>query len=98
MLAELNAEELREWEAYAILEPFGASWKQTALLAMLLANAYRDTEQKPEPFEMSDFLPPEPDVPVVRDEAEVEPEEEPHWKKMKRIFQVLHAAQKENQA
>lgn len=89
---------MREWEAYAILEPFGASWKQTALLAMILANAHRDSEAKPEPFEMSDFLPPEPDVPVVRGTDEEEPAEEPHWMKMKRLLQTLHAAQKENQS
>lgn len=97
MLAELSAAELREWEAYAILEPFGAPWKQTALLAMLIAEANRDPEKKPDPFEMADFLPGEPNVRVIEGEAEAEPEaDEPHWMTMKRLLQTLAEAQKEN--
>ncbi len=97
ILAELSVEQLREWEAYAILEPFGAPWKQTALLAMLLANANRDPDAKPEPYEMSDFLPAESNVLVVDGESEPE-EEEPHWMKMKRVLQVLADAKKENRS
>ena len=95
MLAELSASQLREWEAYSILEPFGAQWIQTALLAMLIANTNRDTEKKPEPYEMADFLPREPDVPVTDGEND-EHDDEPHWMKMKRQLQILADARKEN--
>lgn len=83
-----------------MLEPFGASWHQTALLAAMIANANRDPDVKPEPFTAEDFLPPrETGIAVTRDETpapESEPDE-PHWMQMKRLFQSLADAHKENQ-
>lgn len=104
VLAELSAEELAEWQAYDYLEPFGEQWQQTALLASLIANANRDVEQHPEPFQASEFLPPRCSWEAVLETLDAEnvpgleaglPETaEPDWMSWKRKMQILAEATK----
>lgn len=95
VLRELTAAELREWQAYYALEPFGDEWPRTALLACLIANANRDTEVRPEPFEVADFMPNAqellPGSFVAEDEADMPEivEDEPPWMGWKRLFQEM---------
>ena len=35
---DLSVEELTEWEAFYLLEPFGEEWRQTALVAAMIAS------------------------------------------------------------
>lgn len=105
VLAELSAEEIAEWQAYARLEPFGNEWIQTALLASLTANANRDTEAHPDPFELEQFLPEvADDVPVEMilqedgENADPTPDDaaEPPWMAWKRLFTMMAAASDTN--
>ncbi len=99
VLAELSAAQIREWEAFAELEPFGMTWHQTALLAQQFANANRDTDAHPEPFTIEDFLPVEPQDEAVSVETDLstdsiadsrmETDDEPPWKRWKAAFQIM---------
>ncbi len=55
---QLSARELREWEAYAKLEPFGP-WRDnlhSATIAHIVANANRDPKRRPRPYTIQDFF------------------------------------------
>jgi hypothetical protein len=57
-LARISSQELNEWEALYLLEPFGfdlQNHRHGSLMA-LLANTNRDPEVKPNPYESSDFM------------------------------------------
>lgn len=51
--------EFVEWYAFYASEPFGMMRAEitTARHMALLANIYRDPEKRPQPFELTDFLP-----------------------------------------
>jgi hypothetical protein len=86
LLAELSAAQLREWEAFDLLEPFGNEWRQTALLAMLTAETNRDAEKKPEPFTVEDFLPSAPEEDEPEEDEPVE-----QWQVWKQMFALMAA-------
>lgn len=94
VLRELSAADLREWEAYYQLEPFGEAWKQTALIACILANANRDPEKR-EPFEVDEFMPLPPDIKLQIDDDDPETADEeivmdePDWVSWKKRFAVM---------
>lgn len=48
---------LREWQEYAILEPFGEERAdlRAAIVATVIANVFRGKKQRP--FKLSDFMP-----------------------------------------
>ncbi len=48
----LDSERFAYWKAVHLNEPWGDEWQQTALLAMLLNNAWFERKQK-----VSDFMP-----------------------------------------
>lgn len=55
----MSSAEFSEWMAYAQIEPFGEERAdlRMAILATIIANANRDPKLRPEPFEVSDFMP-----------------------------------------
>ena len=101
----MTAAELREWEAFEVLEPFGQDWMRSAMLATLLANGNRDPEKQSEPYSLMDFMPgredlaaeDDPDREEIGEEMDLEPEREPEqgWKNWKAIFTNLAEATKE---
>jgi len=57
MLASISSRSLSEWIAYAKLEPFGDEWRQTGLIASVIAETHRDADQRSQPFTPEDFMP-----------------------------------------
>jgi hypothetical protein len=57
MLDRMSARELDEWMAYAAIEPFGDEWRQTGMVAAVVANGNRDARKQPQPFAPEDFIP-----------------------------------------
>lgn len=55
----MSSHEFAEWIAYNRLEPFGHERHDLghAIVASTIANVNRDSKQKADPFEPSDFLP-----------------------------------------
>ena len=107
LLNEMTAAEIREWEAFEALEPFGQAWDRTALIAALIANANRDPEKRSEPFEQADFMPRrmelEPDEAEALEElnemddvkeAAHESMSNENWKDWKMVFKSLAEASK----
>ena len=72
MLASISGQQFTEWIAYAKLEPFGEERAdlRMAILATLIANAIRDPDKQPTPFEVSDFMPQfEKQEPISKEDA-----------------------------
>lgn len=65
LLDSLSSRELTEWQAYALLEPFGEERAdhRMATNTMVLANANRDAKKHPRPYTIEDFM-------LFRDEIE----------------------------
>lgn len=73
MLERMSARELDEWAKYAAIEPFGEDRAdlRMGILASVIANASRDPDKRPKPFEPKDFMPDfEPAPPPVDPEKE----------------------------
>lgn len=59
LLSEISSQELTEWRAYSLLEPFGeplADQRHGIALAAL-ANLHRDPARRREPYQPEDFIP-----------------------------------------
>lgn len=58
MLAEMTAEEILEWEQFNQLCPIDGDREdyRTASINATLANINRDSEKRPEPFGLKDFV------------------------------------------
>jgi hypothetical protein len=84
LLAEIPAWKLAEWMAYAELEPFGEGRAdlRAGMLASVMANANRDSEEQPEPFQPGDFF-------ENLNEGEEPEADEPDWMRIKRAMQML---------
>lgn len=71
LLARITTAELMEWMAYDRIEPIGAGRLNLALanLAAMTANINRDMDKRPEPFDVSDFVPfyVRPPLPEIHD-------------------------------
>ena len=67
---QMPMSEYMSWQQYYLIEPWGLRPQDAmhAHLAVILANANRNTEVRPDPYELKDFLLYAP---------EVEPKEEP---------------------
>ena len=83
MLASISNIQFEEWIAYFEIEPFGDAWLRTAMLASLIANANRNTDEKPEPFTAQDFMP------VQMEEPETEEDPDMSWKRNKEILSMM---------
>jgi hypothetical protein len=59
LLAGLTSRQLKEWEMYYSVEPFGEiqQYYQTAQICCILANVNRDSKKQPQPFKVEDFMP-----------------------------------------
>lgn len=59
LLWRMSGAEIREWELYEQVEPFGERRAdvRAALVASVIANANRDAKKKPSPFTIDDFMP-----------------------------------------
>jgi hypothetical protein len=55
----ISSAEFTEWQAFALLEPFGSHVEDLRALTgpALLANVHRDAKARPEPFAPLDFAP-----------------------------------------
>lgn len=53
----LSARQLKEWELYYVVEPFGETHYQTARICTTLAEINRNEKIKSTPFEIEDFMP-----------------------------------------
>jgi hypothetical protein len=58
LLARITSEQLSEWMAFYMLEPFGEERAdlRMATLASLLANVNRDPKVRKEPYTAADFM------------------------------------------
>lgn len=58
MLRRININQLREWRAYAALEPFGPRRDdaRAAQTSWMLAELHRDKKKRRRPFELDDFV------------------------------------------
>ena len=88
VLQELSANEISEWQAYYMLEPWGDDWRRSATIAAVLAEINRNAEERDEPFTVQDFMP---------GFAETDDEEEPeqkqdNWMAWKAIFEGMKEA------
>lgn len=77
---------IAEWSQYYQLEPFGEERAdlRAALVACLVANANRDLEKHPEPFEITDFL-------LKFDDEPEEPKKQT-WQEQLAIVEMLNIA------
>lgn len=59
LLSRMSGSEIREWELYEQIEPFGERRAdvRAAMIASVIANANRDPKRKPSPFTIDDFMP-----------------------------------------
>lgn len=59
LLAEISSQELAEWRAYALLEPFGEQLadQRHGIALAALANLHRDPQRRREPYRPEDFIP-----------------------------------------
>lgn len=58
MLRRMSIRQFREWQAYAVIEPFGeirADYRAASISATI-ANVNRDAKKHARPFQISDFL------------------------------------------
>jgi hypothetical protein len=84
-LRHISSRELAEWQAYALVEPFGeerADWRSAVEMA-LLANVHRDSKRQRRPFGAQDFL-------LHFEQPAVDPEVEMH--KQLHIVELLNMA------
>ncbi len=59
-MGELTARQLAEWDAFEVLEGgigHRATYRASAVLASLYAEAHRDTKKRAQPFRERDFWP-----------------------------------------
>jgi hypothetical protein len=82
MLKGMSSCQFQEWIAYYELEPFGDEWLRSALIASLIAETNRNTEERSEPFSPQDFLP-------AQREPEVEEDPDESWKRNKEILSMM---------
>lgn len=56
---EIDSREFAEWMAYSIIEPFGPEREdqRAGMVAALIANVYRDSKKKSDPYTVEDFFP-----------------------------------------
>lgn len=59
LLAECDAEELAEWEAYWLIEPWGDEWRQVARLTTALCTAWGSKNLEEEMLMPSSRKPPQ---------------------------------------
>ena len=59
LLAQISSEELTEWRAYALLEPFGeqVADQRHGIALAALANLHRDPQRRRQPYRPEDFIP-----------------------------------------
>ena len=59
LLAQFDSEELGQWMAYSVIEPFGEEIADMrhGIAVAALANVNRDYKRRREPFEAEDFIP-----------------------------------------
>lgn len=88
MLVSMSNLQFEEWIAYFQIEPFGDEWLRSAMLMTMIANANRDKDLKPEPFEVNDFLP-------ISQEDVFEEDPEQSWKRNKEILSMMANKKKE---
>ncbi len=71
LLAEISSAELTEWQAYAVLEPFGEQLadQRHGIALSALANLHRDPQRRSEPYRPEDFIPWHPSHRVVKTET-----------------------------
>lgn len=72
LLAEISSQELTEWRAYALLEPFGepVADQRHGIALAALANLHRDPARRREPYQPEDFIPWHPSHRVVKAQSE----------------------------
>lgn len=88
MLRRININQLREWRAFAALEPFGPRRDdaRAAQTSWMLAELHRDKKKRRRPFELDDF---------VLDHGDDKPKkkrERKTWQQMRAIGAMLAAA------
>ena len=73
---EIDSQEFAEWMAYSALEPFGPERddERAGAIAATIANVYRDSSKRSDPFGAWDFFPRHPvlaggDTPDTKDSA-----------------------------
>jgi hypothetical protein len=59
LLAQISSEELTEWRAYSVLEPFGEQLadQRHGIALAALANLHRDPQRQRQPYCPEDFIP-----------------------------------------
>jgi hypothetical protein len=59
LLAQISSEELTEWRAYSMLEPFGEQLadQRHGIAFAALANLHRDPRRQRQPYRPEDFIP-----------------------------------------
>jgi hypothetical protein len=59
LLAQISSEELTEWRAYSMLEPFGEQLadQRHGIALAALANLHRDPQRQCKPYCPEDFIP-----------------------------------------
>ncbi len=92
----MTAAEIREWQAFWRLEPFGDDWRRTARLQALMAEINRNERNRSEPFTEDDFMPRWPEdeeetefAEEVMETAEPTGAGDEPWKAWKKAFQLL---------
>jgi hypothetical protein len=72
LLAEISSSELTEWQAYAVLEPFGEQLadQRHGIALSALANLHRDPQRRRDPYRPEDFIPWHPSHRQVKAESE----------------------------
>ena len=70
-----NLDEAEKWERYE-------RWQHTASISSLIANIYRDTEKRREPFTWADFNPFDVSGELKQEKKSQSPEEMAHVAKM----------------
>jgi len=59
LLAQISSDELTEWRAYSMLEPFGEQLadQRHGIALAALANLHRDPQRQRQPYRPEDFIP-----------------------------------------
>jgi hypothetical protein len=59
MLADMTWSQFREWQDYAVIEPFGDQQAdlRAGTVAATVANVHTDPKRRARPFKPSDFMP-----------------------------------------
>lgn len=57
MLSEMTAEQFTEWAGFALLEPFGDEWRQSAMIAQQIHAKPVEGYTMPQRTTLEDFMP-----------------------------------------